>query len=307
VNNEAVLMNEKRFKQLEIIYSESTMVWCYCVFHKDAIRPNLSVSLLDKYYGRWKCWACGRCGRLSKKQMNELSLSCSVVHKKHDHNLCTKWEQLNRSCYDNLQKLPLLKLGLAKQLNISTKSLDEWLVGYDGNTFTIPMFREDLSEYNRECGMCGIQRRFPDGAKRCVAGSRLGLMYPQHYIGDYYIFICEGFSDGISVWDLGLNSIARPHCRYTSGVEVFFGDVLDVTQKVIIIPDNDVMGISGAKQLRDILSGLCCNDCYYDTEGFAAGLLDVSIFLFDGAKDIRNYITKVGKRQVKKELERYID
>ena len=284
-------MKDSDFRQLNIICTEHNRVWCYCIYHKDTVRPNLSISLLDKYYGKCKCWACGKGGQLSYAQMDKLLLSRSVVYKNNKANLQTMWVQFAESCHDNLQKFPLLKLGLVKELDVSIKSLDDWLVGYDGSSFTIPMFREDLPEYYRENGFCGIQRRFSDGSKRCVTGSRLGLMYATQYIeSDGEIFICEGFSDGISVYDLGFNSLARPHCRYAEGIKDFFEDVLEGTQTVIIIPDNDTVGIEGAEKLQDKLEGI----------------YDCIIFDFDGAKDIRKLIQLKGKDYVRKELGKYI-
>lgn len=288
-------MKNADFQKLSIAFNEHDKVWCYCCFHKDTVRPNLSISLLDKYYGRYKCWACPAEGYLTKEQMSKLNLS-NIVYKNDRCNLHTLWMQFTNSCYKNLQKFPLLKLGLAKDLNVSIRSLDEWLVGYDGGSFTIPMLRGDLPEYKRERGFCGIQRRFPNGSKRCVTGSCLGLMYPQGHIGDYYIFICEGFSDAISVWDLGLQSIARPHCRHIDGIEYLLEDV----ENVIIIPDNDTVGMDGAIQLRDELDGAL----HYDDEGFEMDC-DITIFSFDGAKDVREYIAKKGKDYVRRELEKY--
>uniref|UniRef100_A0A6H1ZYF7 Primase n=1 Tax=viral metagenome TaxID=1070528 RepID=A0A6H1ZYF7_9ZZZZ len=281
-------MKNTDFQKLNIAYVERDIAWAYCIYHEDIKRPNLSISLSDKYYGRWKCWACGRNGRLNKQQMNKLNLSDCVVYKNDRHNLHTRWEQFNKSCYDNLQNYPLLKLGLAKELNISTESLDEWLVGFDGTSITIPMFREDLPEYGREGGCCGVQRRFPDGAKRCMTGSRLGLMYPYNYPDSYYIFICEGFSDGINVWDLGFSAMSRPHCHYIDGIKEMLCDVLEGIEQVIIIPDNDVVGKEGAEKLYNILK--------YDYECL--------VFSFDGAKDIRQYIQEKGKAYVGRELER---
>lgn len=289
------------FQQLNIVNVEHNKVWAYCVYHKDTIRPNLSISLLDKYYGRYKCWACSAEGYLTKKQMSQLNLS-GTVYKNNKADLQTRWKQFNESCYDNLQKFPLLKLGLAKELNVSIKSLDDWLVGYDGNAFTVPMFREDLPEYLREGGLCGTQRRFADSSKRCVTGSHLGLMYPYNMIGDYYVFICEGFSDGISVWDLGLQSIARYNCQHTDGIENLCLDgALTGTERIIIIPDNNTVGIAGAEQLRYELDGL-----YYDNDGWGEGEVDITIFSFEGAKDIREHIAIKGKDTVKKELLRMI-
>ena len=295
-------MIDADFQQLNIVRKEYDKVWLYCPFHNDTVRPNLSISLLDKYYGRWRCWACGKQGYLQKEQMDKLDLSMHTVYRNDKRNLMTRWALFAQDCKNNFNKYPLLKLGLAKQLNISIKSLDDWLIGYDGTSVTIPMFREDLPEYYREGGFCGVQRRFPDGSKRCITGSQLGLMYPHNYIGDCYIFICEGFSDGISVWDLGLQSIARPHCRYIEGIEILCIDgILTGTERIIIIPDNDTVGIAGAKQLREELDGL-----YYDSDEWGEGLVDVTIFSFNGAKDIREYIRLKGKDYVRHELSRLI-
>lgn len=284
-------MENADFQQLNIVYVEHDKVWSLCPCHKDINRPNLSISLLDRYYGRWKCWACGRNGCLSKEQMGRLNLSSLTgVHKNNSKSLLTRWKLFTESCCDNLKKFPLLKLGLAKELNINIKKLDEWLVGFDGTSFTIPMFREDLTEYNLDKGFCGVQRRFPDGTKRCITGSRLGLMYPYGYIGDYYIFICEGFSDAISVWDLGLQSIARPHCRHTDGIEELFDFVLEEVEEIIIIPDNDTVGREGAEQLQSILG------VDYDCR----------IHYFSGAKDIRELIRLKGKDYVRQDLGKYL-
>ena len=291
-------MKDSDFQQLNIVRTEYDKVWTYCCFHKDTFRPNLSISLLDKYYGRYKCWACPAEGYLSKEQMDKLNLSGFVTHKNNKDNLSTRWRDFTESCHDNLQKFPLLKLGLAKELNVSTKSLDKWLVGFDGQSFIIPMFREDLSEYSQQGGFCGIQRRFPDGTKRCVTGSHLGLMYPYNYISDYYIFICEGFSDGISVWDLGLQSISRPHCQHIDGIREFLSEVIESVEHIIIIPDNDTVGCEGARKLQDELDGLC----YYVEDGDWEEDCNITIFSFNRAKDIREYIKLKGKEVVRKEL-----
>lgn len=275
------------FQQLKIVQVEHDKVWSLCPYHKDTVRPNLSISLLDKYYGRYKCWACPAEGYLTKEQMSKLNLS-HIVYKNNKANLQTRWKQFAESCHDNLQKFPLLKLGLAKELNVSMKSLDDWLVGYDGSSFTIPMFREDLLEYRRERGFCGIQCRFSDGSKRCVTGSRLGLMYPHDRIGDYYIFICEGFSDGISIWDLGLQSIARPHCRYIDGIYEFFGDVLEGVETVIIIGDVDKVGIDGANNLSKLLQ-----EWGYESR----------VIIPPAGKDIREWIKIKGKNAVQNVLQ----
>jgi len=95
-------MNNSDFQKLNIVYTERDLVWAYCPYHKDIYRPNLSISMLDKYYGRYKCWACGRDGCLSKEQMNKLNLSNFTVYKNNKCNLQTRWKQFIENCYDNL-------------------------------------------------------------------------------------------------------------------------------------------------------------------------------------------------------------
>jgi len=59
--------------------------------------------------------------------------------------------------------------------------------------------------------------------------------------------------------------------------------------------------MEGAEQLQNRLNGLY----FCDDDGWEINI-ESTIFSFDGAKDIREYIAKVGKQQVKKELERYV-
>lgn len=278
-------MNEKQFKQLKIVYAEPTIVWSYCVFHNDTIRPNLSISLTGKYYGRYKCWACRKSGYLTKLQIKQLDLiNCSPSISVQNYNKeYIDWNSFNRDCYNNLKKFPLLAIGLAKQLNVSMKSLNDWGVGYDGISFTIPMKGGYGDRYD-----CGAQRRFPDNSKRCVKGSCLGYMHPKEPLS-YTLYLCEGFSDGISVYDLGFCSASRPHCHYTDNVMDYIFNVWCWFDNVVIIPDNDIVGINGAKMLY---------------EKFQHNGINCDMFKFEGAKDIREYIAQYGKDKVFEELER---
>jgi hypothetical protein len=294
-------MNDTEFQQLKIIQVDYHNVWTYCPFHKDSIRPNLSISTTDSYYGRYKCWACGAEGRLTEKQISKLLINNPPTQYINRKQLSTCWKEFVSSCHNNIQKFPLLKIELAQQLNVSCKSLDDWGVGYDGISFTIPMCRPDLPQYYRDEGICGVQRRFSDGSKRSVLNSRLGYMYAD--IDMLYelvcdagcLFICEGFSDGIAVWDLGFPSISRPNCHYIESIISVLYEITEVEDglgRFVIIPDNDTVGIEGASKLR--------NKIYYETE-------NTTIHSFTtGAKDIREYIMKYGKDKVRQELGRYI-
>lgn len=279
-------INKELFNQLEIIQEDAGRLWSLCPFHKDTVRPNFSISLSDKYLGKYKCWACGKEGWLSKKQIDSLSLSNYTVYEVQKKNLSLRWHKFTMSCKENLQRFPLLKIELATQLNVSTKSIDEWDIGFDGKAYTIPMYREDLPEYSSEKGVCGVQRRFSDSTKRSVLGSRLGWGYSYEYLSDdATLFICEGFSDAINIWDLGFQSIARPNCHYVDGIQYLLEEI--GYENKVIIPDNDEVGIIGANKLCE-------------------GIINCGVFEFDGAKDIRELIKLKGRAFVKQELMRYV-
>ena len=96
--------------------------------------------------------------------------------------------------------------------------------------------------------------------------------------------------------------MARPHCRHIDGIRGFFEEVIDDAERIIIIPDNDTVGREGAKELQDELDGL-----YYEDEEWEVDEdCDITIFSFEGAKDIREYIKLKGKEVVRKELLRLL-
>ena len=287
-------MNDKRFQQIKIQKTDSNRVWTYCPFHSDSTTPNLSISLSDKYLGKYKCWACNKEGRLTNRQIEILGLKNSYAYKVDYTKLSMRWERYIKSCKENIQKFPLFKIALATQLNVSTQSLDDWMVGYDGDAYIIPMYREDLGEYTREAGLCGAQRRFPDGTKRSTYGSALGYMYPiedEQPLGEEALFICEGFSDAINIWDLGYSSIARPNCHFMDSIIPVLYEIGAEVLDIVIVPDNDEVGKSGADLLlREVSREFDC-----------------TIFNFDGAKDIRQLIRLRGKDYVSNELARFYD
>lgn len=282
-------MHERLFKQLVIQRVEGNLAWSLCPFHKDSNRPNFSISLDDKYLGKYKCWACGKGGQLTNAQIRVLGLNKCNTYKVNNTKLSMRWRTYINTCQENIQRFPLLKIALATELNVSTKSLDDWGIGFDGAAYIISMYRGDLDTYNHQNGICGAQRRFPNGTKRATYGSALGYMLPKEW-KNYTIFICEGFSDGISVWDLGFDSIARPNCHYVDGIVDMLYKIGAGVCNIIIIPDNDDVGKAGAEKLCGILQE------YFDS----------AIFYFDGVKDIRQLIQLKGKDYVRQQLGRYV-
>jgi DNA primase len=257
-------------------------VLCYCNWHKEK-NPSLNISLVEPYYGNYKCFGCGVRGKLSNSEMKKLGLGGKYLmkKKKRDKPININWVSLfysYRSCF-------IAGMQLADELNVDPASLDMFDIGYDEEAYTFPM-------RNAAGQVVGIQRRFPDGSKCCVEGSQLGLFIPR-VLKSNTIFICEGVSDAAAVYDLGFDAIGRPSCNSCEGMIVDWLNANEGVETVVIIPDNDLVGQGGAKLLADLI---CTN-----TEK------DVEVFEFnDTCKDIRAYIQKVGKEKVRSELNEYI-
>lgn len=272
-------MTNKPFK---VEYISGNRAWCYCHRHNDTTRPNLSISLDTKYYGRYKCWACGTKGKLSKAKMKSLELDKFKSH--YSNKKCSpNWARLQYSYWQSLNKLPLLKQGLCTGLNIDIPTLSSWNIGYDGSAFTIPMYSIDASSI-----ICGIQRRFPNGQKSCMQGSKLGIFHPIDIWSDEPLYICEGFSDTINLNNLGFNVIGMPSCHFVKETTEFI-DYLCPEEDIIIVPDNDEVGQKAGQELYDELSKY--ESCY--------------IFEYERAKDIREWIKLVGKDKAIYKLVRY--
>jgi DNA primase len=160
-------------------------------------------------------------------------------------------------------------------------------VGWDGEAYTIPMFNEDFLSI-------GVQRRWPNavkGNKCCVSGSMLGLFLPIE-IRSSTIFICEGASDAIAVYDLGFDAIGRPSCNSCVEIVCQWVGINEDIKHIIIIPDNDEVGKDGAKELHK-----CLNMDFGEI---------TDIFEYAGAKDIRELISVKGRDAVRKMLNEYV-
>jgi hypothetical protein len=271
-------------------------VWSLCPYHEDTKRPSLSITISGKYKGCYKCWTCGKRGRLRGDQLKTLKVKSGNDV---GPNLPVKWDKFRQACVNNLKKYPLLKIQLAKSLNVSEKSLDLWDLGFDGESFTIPMVRYDNYKFRKNNYFMGMQKRYFDGTKKCVPSSILGYFLPRkvcfpaihelYQNGVYTLFICEGWTDALAISDLGLFSIARPNCNFTCGLTSVVSVIEDhfSIYRSIVVPDNDKVGRVGAKEVKHIL-----RDNGYMTY----------IFNFKGDKDIRDFILRVGKEKVKELL-----
>ena len=137
---------------------------------------------------------------------------------------------------------------LANSLGVSMMSLRRLNIGSDGEAFTIP-FSNDVGK------TIGIQRRFPNGRKVSVTGSRIGLFVPLGLPTEGILLICEGPTDTAAGLDLGYAAIGRPNC--SSRIKTVSRFVRG--RDVVIVGDNDDAGKAGAEKLAAKLA-LCCPD-----------------------------------------------
>ena len=184
--------------------------------------------------------------------------------------------------------------------NVSAKVLHRLGIGADNEGNTFPMY----NEFNK---IIGIQRRFFNGRKCCVEGSRLGLFLaglpkvPKQLrsatVGDAgglktdsTIFITEGVSDLAVLLDLGFYGIGRPSCNTGEELIVKWLSVNKVAKDtpIVIIADNDPPGIAGANKLRSRL--------YSDNRR-------TNVTVVPRGKDLRAYRDAVGKNECRQWLE----
>jgi len=135
---------------------------------------------------------------------------------------------------------------LANSLGVSMMSLRRLTIGSDGEAFTIP-FSNDVGK------IIGIQRRFPNGRKLSVSGSRIGLFVPADMPGDGILLICEGATDTAAGLDLGFAAVGRPNCSSRIKMVSKFVKGRDV----VIVGDNDDVGKAGAERLAASLALSC--------------------------------------------------
>lgn len=269
-------MKPELFNNLKIVSAERNMLWSLCPFHKDGSRANLSISLHGKYLGRYKCWACGKEGWLTPSQKQHLDLESKKKYKQYAP---IDWTSLLRKYI-----LSYCKNNINPPFNVNDFVLEQLNCGWD-NVYTFP-FRNEKNE------VIGIQLRYPDGKKRCIEGSKLGLFIPQgvDWIKQNIILICEGVSDTAVALDMGFNAVGLPSA--TAGHEIIISWLLKNTShdcRYLIISDRDDAGINSSKKLIKEWNKLY-GDMYYTVTERA---------------DLREWVQIDGKEYVRKGLSRY--
>ncbi|MDI9431683.1 MAG: hypothetical protein QM570_08190 [Planctomycetota bacterium] len=137
---------------------------------------------------------------------------------------------------------------LTRSLGLSRGGLLRLWVGWDGRAYTFPM-----SDASGE--VIGIRRRFPNGKKASIGGSKNGLFIPTDLRRDGPLLICEGPTDTAAALDVGFDAIGRPNCNSLIAMTVRAAQGRD---EIAVIADNDAAGRTGANRLANALA-LCCS------------------------------------------------
>lgn len=190
---------------------------------------------------------------------------------------------------------------LAATLGVSAESLRRLGVGagidYDGRHF--------YSFPERQPGgkVCGIVRRFRDGSKKTMKGSRSGLYFEARWL-DYQgpIFLPEGGSDTASLITLGLRAVGRP--SNLGGIKHLLAILRRVARPIIVLGEHD------EKPQKRGQSWFCpanCKGCLFCFPGLA-GAKHTAKKLREacgsrvrvamppnGAKDVREWLIKHGE------------
>ena len=137
---------------------------------------------------------------------------------------------------------PFALIRFAGELGVDRTALMRLGIGWDGAAWIFPM---------RDAGrrIIGIRRRFPNGRKLCVTGSKTGLFIPSGLSQEQVLLICEGESDCAALLTLGFDAIGRPSC--TGGVE--FACSFARGRSVVVVGDDDEAGQRGAEVLARAL------------------------------------------------------
>lgn len=178
---------------------------------------------------------------------------------------------------------------LAVKLGVAAWALDAIYVGFDSHCYTFP-------ETNEHGLVVGVNRRFPDGSKRCVLGSRRGLTFAEEWAdAPGPVLIVEGASDVAAGLTMGLNVVGRP--SNTGGVEYLTRLLGRFKRKITIIAERDEKDRSTLD--RHDPKCQCCGQCWPGRFGAIETSLRLTknlkrivdwTLLPDQAKDLRGWM-----------------
>lgn len=211
-----------------------------CPAHDDH-RPSLSVTVRDKKI-LLHCFA----GCSSEKIITKMGLAWSDLFLRSEDahtNLINKtytvvdqpdatpnFTALHRDARNETQNEHFARL--ADQLGVSTESLESLEVAWWGKEkcWLFP-------ERNGQRQIIGLLRRYENGSKKMMDGSRRGLCIPSSFSLEGRILVAEGASDTAAALTLGWNCVGRPSAH--GGVHQLVPLLKSAATPVYVVRDND--------------------------------------------------------------------
>lgn len=226
---------------MEVIKETSELLWCLCPKHNDVKTPNLAINKVEmngKPKGYTYCFACSYTTQYSPEDVDKWSNMKAEVKTREPKD----WEELQR-IYERWDLEARKHLELSKAWRVC--SLPHYGIGWDGEAHTFPMF-------NADGNIVGIQRRFSNGKKCCVDGSKLGLFISFDMGGSKVV--CEGLSDAVVATELGYCGIGKPSASYGHELVRDYLKNINYQDEVIICKDDDEAGTLSAVKLQNVLT-----------------------------------------------------
>jgi hypothetical protein len=163
------------------------------------------------------------------------------------------WPALAAQYEEALTRSSLRKL--ARELGVSEDSLTALGAGWreEDEAWTFP-------ERDGDSNIIGILRRFEDGAKQVIRGSKRGLYLPKGWDEhEGVIYLPEGPSDVAALLSMGMRAIGRPCCA--GGVDHLVALLADSdADDILVVGENDAKddgtwpGRDGARKLASTLA-----------------------------------------------------
>lgn len=185
------------------------------------------------------------------------------------------WPVLQRLFQERITPRQIYRL--SQQLGVTVWSLRQLGIGWTGDAYSFPI-------YDAGRGIIGVQRRYLDGAKRTMRGSKItGVHWPEDLEYGSDLYITEGASDLAAVLDCRLCGLARLSCFCGTAVAV---SVCCGLRTCVISDRGNVFERRGAAKLVEALRQVCPKVALYLPRG----------------KDVREEVRKYGRTETRKRL-----
>lgn len=155
-------------------------------------------------------------------------------------------QAVHRQCLVDCQVGHLHRLAL--RLRVTVQSLHDLRVGYSHShySYSFPMRDPDGQ-------VIGIRYRTLSGAKWSESGSREGIFFRPDLLGQTVVIV-EGATDAAALMSLGCQSVIGRASCISNAEQLKSLCRARKFNKVVIVPDSDLVGIGGARRMGEILT-----------------------------------------------------